>query len=132
MNTIDPKTGLPMQQPVFPPTAQQAGQAMFGTQQPGSYDRVMPQAGVSAPLQQHHDKKKKVLVTGNTKSEQIVANNIEAKKQVNFAKEYNNYKTARKNKKNWEDKENDFGFGDKKYPQQKQLDSLRTVYKNLK
>ena len=132
MNTIDPKTGLPMQQPVFPPTAQQAGQAMFGTQQPGSYDRVMPQAGVSAPLQQHHDKKEKVLVTGNTKSEQIVANNIEAKKQVNFAKEYNNYKTARKNKKNWEDKENDFGFGDKKYPQQKQLDSLRTVYKNLK
>ena len=129
---IDPTTGLPMQQPVFPPTAQQAGQAMFGTQQPGSYDRVMPQAGVSAPLQQHHDKKEKVLVTGNTKSEQIVANNIEAKKQVNFAKEYNNYKTARKNKKNWEDKENDFGFGDKKYPQQKQLDSLRTVYKNLK
>ena len=51
MNTIDPKTGLPMQQPVFPPTAQQAGQAMFGTQQPGSYDRVMPQAGVSAPFQ---------------------------------------------------------------------------------
>ena len=39
---IDPMTGLPMQQPVFPPTAQQAGQAMFGTQQPGSYDRVMP------------------------------------------------------------------------------------------
>ena len=42
MNTIDPKTGLPMQQPVFPPATQQAGQAMFGTQQPGSYDRVMP------------------------------------------------------------------------------------------
>ena len=132
VGAIDSITGLPMQQPVFTPPAQQAGQAMFGTQQPGSYDRVMPQAGVSAPLQQHHDKKEKVLVTGNTKSEQIVANNIEAKKQVNFAKEYNNYKTARKNKKNWEDKENDFGFGDKKYPQQKQLDSLRTVYKNLK
>ena len=41
MNTIDPKTGLPMQQSVFSPTAQQAGQAMFGAQQPGSYDRVM-------------------------------------------------------------------------------------------
>ena len=97
-----------------------------------SFNNTMPQVGVSAPLQQHHDKKEKVLVTGNTKSEQIVANNIETKKQVNFAKEYNNYKTARENKKNWEDKENDFGFGDKKYPQQKQLDSLRTVYKNLK
>jgi len=129
---IDQTTGLPMQQPVFPPTAQQAGQAMFGTQQPGSYDRVMPQAGVSAPLQQHHDKKEKVLVTGNTKSEQIVANNIEAKKQVKFAKEFNDYTAAIKNKKNWENKENDFGFGGKKYPQQKQLDSLRTVYKNLK
>lgn len=45
--TSQQTTGLPMQQPVFPPAAQQAGQAMFGTQQPGSYDRVMPQAGVT-------------------------------------------------------------------------------------
>ena len=48
--TSQQTTGLPMQQPVFPPAAQQAGQAMFGTQQPGSYDRVMPQAGVTGPL----------------------------------------------------------------------------------
>jgi len=53
MNTIDPKTGLPMQQPVFPPTAQQAGQAMFGTQQPGSYDRVMPSPlGKNGPIKE--------------------------------------------------------------------------------
>ena len=53
MNTIDPKTGLPMQQPVFPPTAQQAGQAMFGTQQPGSYDRVMPSPlGKKGPIKE--------------------------------------------------------------------------------
>ena len=45
--TSQQTTGLPMQQPVFPPAAQQAGQAMFGTQQPGSYDRVQPQAGVT-------------------------------------------------------------------------------------
>ena len=53
MNTIDPKTGLPMQQPVFPPTTQQAGQAMFGTQQPGSYDRVMPSPlGKKGPIKE--------------------------------------------------------------------------------
>tara|TARA_R110001599_G_scaffold69460_1_gene195902 strand:+ start:43 stop:558 length:516 start_codon:yes stop_codon:yes gene_type:complete len=53
MNTIDPKTGLPMQQPVFSPTAQQAGQAMFGTQQPGSYDRVMPSPlGKNGPIKE--------------------------------------------------------------------------------
>ena len=52
---IDQTTGLPMQQPVFPPSAQQAGQAMFGTQQPGSYDRVMPQAGATGPLNQNID-----------------------------------------------------------------------------
>ena len=53
MNTIDPKTGLPMQQSVFPPTAQQAGQAMFGTQQPGSYDRVMPSPlGKNGPIKE--------------------------------------------------------------------------------
>ena len=53
MNTIDPKTGLPMQQPIFPPTAQQAGQAMFGTQQPGSYDRVMPSPlGKKGPIKE--------------------------------------------------------------------------------
>ena len=53
MNTIDPKTGLPMQQPVFSPTAQQAGQAMFGAQQPGSYDRVMPSPlGKNGPIKE--------------------------------------------------------------------------------
>ena len=53
MNTIDPKTGLPMQQPVFPPATQQAGQAMFGTQQPGSYDRVMPSPlGKNGPIKE--------------------------------------------------------------------------------
>ena len=54
MNTINPKTGLPMQQPVFPPTTQQAGQAMFGTQQPGSYDRVMPPSplGKKGPIKE--------------------------------------------------------------------------------
>ena len=125
-----PSNTLGQAQPVFPPSAQQAGQAMFGTQQPGSYDRVMPQAGVSAPLQQHHDKKEKVLVTGNTQDEQAKLNSAENSRQVKFAKEFNDYTAARKDKKNWENTENDFGFGDKEYPQQRQLDSLKTVYRN--
>ena len=70
VGAIDPLTGLPAQQmtnmppapsntlgqaqPVFNQQTQQNAQGMFGTQQPGSYDRVMPMSplGKKGPIKE--------------------------------------------------------------------------------
>ena len=101
----------------FSPQAQQNAQGIYG----GVAQR---QNSVGAtPMFQTNQ-------LGNTQDEQAKLNSEENNKQVKFAKEFNDYTIARKNKSNWEDTENNFGFGDKEYPQQKQLDSLKTVYRN--
>ena len=101
----------------FSPQAQQNAQGIYG----GVAQR---QNSVGAtPMFQTNQ-------LGNTQDEQAKLNSEENNKQVKFAKEFNDYTTARKNKSNWENTENDFGFGNKEYPQQRQLDSLKTVYRN--
>jgi len=130
---VDPLTGLPVQQmtnvppapsntlgqaqPVFNQQTQQNAQGIFG-----GVDQRQNSVGASALFQTNQ--------LGNTQDEQAKLNSAENSKQVKFAKEFNNYKAAREDKKNWENTENDFGFGDKEYPQQRQLDSLKTVYRN--
>ena len=52
---VQPQPGVASVAPQQPPSIFNnnealAGQKMFGTQQLGSYDRVMPQAGVTGPL----------------------------------------------------------------------------------
>ena len=130
---VDPLTGLPVQkmtnvpptpsntlgqaQPVFNQQTQQNAQGIFG-----GINQRQNSVGASALFQTNQ--------LGNTQDEQAKLNSAENSRQVKFAKEFNDYTTAIKNKKNWEDKENDFGFGGKEYPQQRQLDSLKTVYRN--
>ena len=130
---VDPLTGLPVQQmtnvppapsntlgqaqPVFNQQTQQNAQGIFG-----GVDQRQNSVGASALFQTNQ--------LGNTQDEQAKLNSAENSRQVKFAKEFNDYTAARKNKKNWENTENDFGFGDKEYPQQRQLDSLKTVYRN--
>ena len=133
VGTVDPLTGLPVQQmtnvppapsntlgqaqPVFNQQTQQNAQGIFG-----GVDQRQNSVGASALFQTNQ--------LGNTQDEQDKLNSEENNKQVKFAKEFNDYTIARKNKSNWEDTENNFGFGDKEYPQQRQLDSLKTVYRN--
>ena len=135
VGAVDSLTGLPAQQmtnvppapsntlgqaqPVFNQQTQQNAQGIYG-----GVDQRQNSVGASALFQTNQ--------LGNTQDEQAKLNSAENSKQVKFAKEFNDYTTARKNKSNWEDTENDFGFGEKEYPQQKELDSLGTVYKNLK
>ena len=133
VGTVDPLTGLPVQQmtnvppapsntlgqaqPVFNQQTQQNAQGIFG-----GVDQRQNSVGASALFQTNQ--------LGNTQDEQAKLNSAENSRQVKFAKEFNDYTAARKDKKNWENTENDFGFGDKEYPQQRQLDSLKTVYRN--
>ena len=106
-------------QPVFNQGAQQAAQGIWG-----GLDQRQNSVGAT-PLFQTNQ-------LGNTQDEQAKLNSAENSKQVKFAEEFNDYTAARKNKTNWENTENDFGFGDKEYPDQKTLDSLKTVYRNKK
>jgi hypothetical protein len=112
-----PSNTLGQAQPVFNQQTQQNAQGIFG-----GVDQRQNSVGASALFQTNQ--------LGNTQDEQAKLNSAENSKQVKFAKEFNNYKAAIEDKKNWEKTENDFGFGDKEYPQQRQLDSLRTVYRN--
>ena len=106
-------------QPVFKPQAQQAAQGIYG----GIDQR---QNAVNAtPIFQKNQ-------FGNTKEEQAKLNSANKSKQEKFPNEYNNYTKAVYDKKNWEETENDFGFAGKEYPEQRTLDSLRTVYRNKK
>ena len=132
---VDPLTGQPIQQmtnvppqqantlgtaqPVFKPQAQQAAQGIYG-----GFDQRQNAVG-AAPLFQKNQ-------LGNTKEEQAKLNSANQIKQEKFPKEYNNYVKAVYNKKKWEETENDFGFAGKEYPEQRTLDSLRTVYRNKK
>ena len=136
VGAIDPVTGLPAQQmtnvppapsntlgqaqPVFNKSVQQAAQGIYG-----SVDQRQ-NAVEATPLFQDKNQ------LGNTQEQQAKLNSAENSKQVKFAKEFNDYTTAVKDKTNWEDTENDFGFGSKEYPEQRNLDSLKTVYKNKK
>ena len=112
-----PSNTLGQAQPVFNQQTQQNAQGIFG-----GVDQRQNSVGASALFQTNQ--------LGNTQDEQAKLNSAENSKQVKFAKEFNNYNAAIEDKKNWENTENDFGFGDKEYPQQRQLDSLRTVYRN--
>mgnify|MGYP003626864943 CR=1 FL=1 len=136
IGTVDPLTGLPVQQmtnvppapsntlgqaqPVFNKSVQQAAQGIYG-----SVDQRQ-NAVEATPLFQDKNQ------LGNTQEQQAKLNSAENSKQVKFAKEFNDYTAAVKDKTNWEDTENDFGFGSKEYPEQRNLDSLKTVYKNKK
>ena len=112
-----PSNALGQAQPVFNQQTQQNAQGIFG-----GVDQRQNSVGASALFQTNQ--------LGNTQDEQAKLNSAENSKQVKFAKEFNDYTAARKDKTNWENTENDFGFGDKEYPQQRQLDSLKTVYRN--
>ena len=133
VGAIDPMTGLPVQkmtnvppapsntlgqaQPAFNQQTQQNAQGIYG-----GVDQRQNSVGASALFQTNQ--------LGNTQDEQAKLNSAENSRQVKFAKEFNDYTAAREDKKNWENTENDFGFGGKEYPQQRQLDSLKTVYRN--
>jgi hypothetical protein len=135
VSAIDPLTGQPAQQmtnvppaqsntlgnaqPVFNAQAQQAAQGIYG-----GVDQRQNSVGVTPIFQKNQ--------LGNTKEEQDKLNSANKSKQEKFVNEYNNYKTAVYDKKNWEETENDFGFGGKEYPKQRTLDSLKTVYRNKK
>ena len=132
---VDPLTGAPTQQmtnvppqqantlgnaqPVFNQGAQQAAQGIYG-----GVDQRQNSVGATPIFQKNQ--------LGNTKEEQAKLNSANKSKQEKFVNEYNNYKTAVYDKKNWEETENDFGFAGKEYPEQKTLDSLKTVYRNKK
>ena len=78
-----------------------------------------------SPFNQKEEKNK---ITGNTQSEQNEKNKKEKKKQVVNSVSYENFQIARAAKKTWEDESPDNFLKD--YPKQKELDSLRSVYKN--
>ena len=106
-------------QPVFKPQAQQVAQGIYG-----GIEQRQNSVGATPIFQKNQ--------LGNTKEEQAKLNSANKSKQEKFVNEYNNYKKAVYDKKNWEETENDFGFGGKEYPGQRTLDSLRTVYRNKK
>ena len=114
-----PSNTLGNAKPVFNSQAQQAAQGIYG-----SVDQRQNSVGASPIFQKNQ--------FGNTKEEQAKLNSANKSKQEKFKNEYNNYKTAVYDKKNWEETENDFGFAGKEYPKQRTLDSLRTVYRNKK
>jgi len=72
----------------------------------------------------------KNAITGRTQSEQNAANVIEKKRQVNNPASHEAYQKARAAKKTWEDSSPDNFL--KEYPNQKELDSLRKVYRSKK
>jgi hypothetical protein len=138
VGVVDPNTGMPIApaqqmtnvppqqantlgtaQPVFKPQAQQAAQGIYG-----GIEQRQNAVGATPIFQKNQ--------FGNTKEEQAKLNSANKIKQEKFPNEYNNYKKAVYDKKNWEETENDFGFGGKEYPGQRTLDSLRTVYRNKK
>ena len=69
-------------------------------------------------------------ITGRTQEEQYAANMAEKQKQVNNKDLYTSYMKARAAKKAWEDSDPENFL--REYPQQQQLDSLRTAYKKAK
>jgi len=134
IGAVDPLTGMPIPlsptpppqantlgaaQPVFKPQAQQAAQGIYG-----GIEQRQNSVGATPIFQKNQ--------LGNTKEEQAKLNSANKSKQEKFVNEYNNYKTAVYDKKKWEETENDFGFAGKEYPEQRTLDSLRTVYRNKK
>ena len=122
MTNVPPQQAntLGQAQPVFNQSVQQAAQGIYG-----GVDQRQNSVGATPIFQTKNQ-------LGNTKEEQAKLNSANKSKQEKFVNEYNNYKTAVYDKKNWEETENDFGFGGKEYPKQKTLDSLRTVYRNKK
>jgi hypothetical protein len=106
----------------FSPNNQATAQGVFGNQQ-----MRQNAVGVTPMFQKTHDEKGNFI--GNTKEEQARLFNL---KKKTLTKEYKDYKEAAMKKYNWEDKENDYGFGNKEYPKQREVDSLYSVYKNKK
>lgn len=80
-----------------------------------------------SPLKQTEEKN---AITGRTQSEQNAANQAEKEKQVNNRTAYDNYMKARAEKKAWENQDPQNFLN--AYPKQKQLDSLKAVYRNKK
>ena len=123
---VQPMTNLPpkgssLVNP-FSPQAQAVAQGVYGNQQ-----MMQNAVGATPMFQKTHDEKGNFI--GNTEEEQARLFNI---KKRTSSKEYKDYKAAAMKKMNWENKENDYGFGNKKYPQQREVDSLYSVYKNKK
>jgi hypothetical protein len=106
----------------FSPNTQATAQGVFGNQQ-----MRQNAVGVTPMFQKTHNEKGNFI--GNTKEEQARLFNL---KKKTLTKEYKDYKEAAMKKYNWEDKENDYGFGNKEYPKQREVDSLYSVYKNKK
>ena len=68
--------------------------------------------------------------TGRTPSEQEAINLAEDQKKLDFADEYNAYGNARDSWRQWNETENQFGFGDLEYPKQAEFDSIRAAWEN--
>ena len=71
-------------------------------------------------------------ITGRTPSQQEAINLALDRKRVEFADEYAAYNDAMDAYKNWNEKDNSFGFGGLDYPQQAALDSARDTWHNIK
>ena len=69
-------------------------------------------------------------ITGRTQQEQNAVNQAEKEKQVKNKDLYTSYMKARAAKKAWENSDPENFL--REYPQQKELDSLRTAYKQAK
>ena len=78
-----------------------------------------------------HTNQPRVNQFGNTAEQQAALNEQNLLKQKVFATEYNTLGQARADKSQWDNTENEFGFGDLTYPKQSQLDSLKNAYNNL-
>tara|TARA_R100000935_G_scaffold34040_1_gene54592 strand:- start:26856 stop:30140 length:3285 start_codon:yes stop_codon:yes gene_type:complete len=72
----------------------------------------------------------KVNKFGNTNAQQSIINQNTTSKQTTYPTEYSNYRNAMTARSVWEDGDGGKNFL-KDYPQQAELDSLRTVYRNL-
>ena len=70
--------------------------------------------------------------TGRTPSQQEALNRAYEEKIAAYPNEYAAYNEARDAYQQWNESENQFGFGDLDYPQQAELDSIESAWKNIK